>query len=406
MIKAHVIKLHPNKTQEKLLKQSCGVARYAFNWALDKWTKFNWALDKWTKDYEKGIKQTAYSLIKHLNSIKRKEFPWMQETSKTCSQYAIHNVENAFKKMWKEKKGYPKFKKKRGKNAFVAIDDKNNFKQKDFKLRLPRIGWIKCAENLRFTGKVNRVTIKNIADMWFAVINIDVFQKEVPVINENQIIIGVDIGIKKMIVLSDGKTFENPKALQKNEQSLKKMQKRLSKKNKDSKNYEKQRIKIAKKHYKISSIRKNSIHQATSYIVKNYDIVCVETLDVKQMLKNKNLSKLISDVSFSEILRQLSYKTQWKNKKLIKADQYFPSSKLCSSCNYKKDNLKLSERTYKCKNCGLEIDRDLNASKNLANYGTTYKSEESKACGAYLNIIVDNKVAMNQEINILNIKNL
>jgi putative transposase len=396
MIKAHVIKLHPNKTQEKLLKQSCGVARYAFNWALD----------KWTKDYEKGIKQTAYSLIKHLNSIKRKEFPWMQETSKTCSQYAIHNVENAFKKMWKEKKGYPKFKKKRGKNAFVAIDDKNNFKQKDFKLRLPRIGWIKCAENLRFTGKVNRVTIKNIADMWFAVINIDVFQKEVPVINENQIIIGVDIGIKKMIVLSDGKTFENPKALQKNEQSLKKMQKRLSKKNKDSKNYEKQRIKIAKKHYKISSIRKNSIHQATSYIVKNYDIVCVETLDVKQMLKNKNLSKLISDVSFSEILRQLSYKTQWKNKKLIKADQYFPSSKLCSSCNYKKDNLKLSERTYKCKNCGLEIDRDLNASKNLANYGTTYKSEESKACGAYLNIIVDNKVAMNQEINILNIKNL
>lgn len=374
MIKAHKIKLKPTKSQERLLRQSCGVARFAFNWALN----------KWQDDYKNGIKQSAYSLIKHLNSIKRTEFPWMQETSKTCSQYAIHNVEAAYKKMWKEKSGYPKFKKRGVKDSFVAVENKQCFKQKDKKIWIPRIGWIKCFEDLRFEGKVNNVTVKRIANMWFAVVNIEV-QKSASTLKqslgENQAIVGVDFGIKSMMVLSDGTFIENPKALKNNLKSLKRLQRSLSRKVKGSNNRRKAQVIVARKHYRISCIRSNAIHQATTAIVKKYDTIVIEDLNVKGMVKNHKLAQAISDVSFSEIRRQLAYKCLWFGKELVVADRWFASSKICSCCGNKKEVLKLSERTYQCESCGFEIDRDLNAAKNLASLGTTQKSGGSQACG-------------------------
>lgn len=374
MIKAHQIKLNPTKSQEKFLRQSCGVARFAFNWALN----------KWQQDYKVGIKQSAYSLIKHLNSIKKTEFPWMQETGKTCGQYAIHNVEAAYKKMWKEKSGYPKFKKKGVKDSFVAVENSLSFKQSDFKIHIPRIGKVKCAENLRFEGKINNVVVKRIADMWFAVINIEV-PDSIPALKQstgdNQAIVGIDFGIKTMMVLSDGTVYENPKALQNNLKCLKRLQRGLSRKVKGSNNRKKQQMKVARKHYRISNIRKNAIHQATTEIVKKYDKIIIETLKPKNMAKNHKLAQAVNDVSFGEIARQLTYKCLWSGKELVKADQWFASSKLCSCCGYKKEILKLSERIYKCENCGLRIDRDLNAAKNLANYGSTLKYKGTKACG-------------------------
>ena len=373
MVKSHRIKLYPSVSQEKLLRQSCGVARFTFNWALN----------KWKEDYKNGIKQSAYSLIKHLNSIKKIEFPWMQETGKTCSQYAIHNVEAAFKKMWKEKSGYPKFKKKGLRDSFVAVENKQQFKQNDFKIHIPRIGKIKCAENLRFEGKVNNVVVKRIANMWFAIVNIEIENKtiDIPTVNENQVTVGIDMGIKSMMVLSDGTIFENPKALKSNLKSLKRLQRRLSKKIKGSNNLKKQQIKVARKHYKISNIRNNAINKATSFIVNNYDKIIIEDLNVSGMIKNRKLSQSISDVSFGEVARQLAYKSMWYGKEIVKVDRFYASSKICSNCNNKKEILKLSEREYKCFNCGLEIDRDLNAAINLANYSPTLKFKGSKACG-------------------------
>lgn len=370
MNKVHKIKLYPTKSQERLFRQSCGVARFAYNWALA----------KWKEDYENGIKQSAYSLIKHLNSIKREEFPWMQETGKTCSQYAIHNLEKAYKKMWKEGAGYPKFKKKGVKDSFVAVENKQQFKQKAFKIWVPRIGWVKCAENLRFEGKVNNAVIKRTADIWFAYVNIETISNETPTTSENQTTVGVDLGIKTMMVLSDGKTFENPKALRKNQKSLKRLQRGLSRKVEGSNNRKKHQVRLARKHYKISCIRSNALHEATSYITKNYDKIIIEDLDVKGMLKNKKLSGALSDVSFGELARQLAYKALWQGKELVKADRFFASSKLCSGCGHKKETLKLSERKYECENCGLQIDRDLNAAINLANYSPTPKIGECQAC--------------------------
>jgi putative transposase len=151
------------------------------------------------------------SLIKLQNSIKKKAFPFYTEVSKTAPQYAIWNVEAAFKKMWREKTGYPKFKKKGVKDSFVAVENSVAFKQQNKKIWIPRIGWEKCHENLRFEGKVNNVVVKRIADKYFAVVNL--ISNETPAVSENQAAVGVDLGIKSLLVLSDGKTFENPKAL-------------------------------------------------------------------------------------------------------------------------------------------------------------------------------------------------
>lgn len=387
--KAHQIKLYPTKAQQVLLHKSFGVARHSYNWALGTWKKW----------YKKGERPSAYSLIKHQNSIKREQTPFYLEVSKTTPQYAIHNVEKAFKRFFDKKAKYPKFKKKGVRDSFVAIENSVSFKQKDKKIRLPRIGWVKCSEDLRFEGKVNNVVVKRIADMYFAIVNIET-PDEAPIASDNQVAVGVDLGIKTMMVLSDGTTFENPKALKTNLKQLKRLQRSLCRKQKGSNNRRKQRIKVARKYYRISCIRKNAIHQATSHIINNYDKIFIEDLNVQGMLKNHRLAQSISDVSFSEITRQLAYKAAWQGKEVIKVDRWFPSSKLCSCCGNKKEELKLSERVYRCDNCGLKIDRDLNAANNLVNYDPTQKTGGSEACGADPYIAINsNRVATKQEVN-------
>lgn len=364
--KAHKIKLSPTKAQKIFFEKSFGTARYTYNWALAKWQEM----------YKNGEKPSAYTLIKHINFIKRQEFPWMLDVGKTCCQYPIHNVEAAYKKMWKEKSGYPKFKKKGVKDSFVAVENKKNFKQKDGKIWIPRLGWVKCHEDLRFEGKVNNVVVTKRAGMYFAAVNIET--NKTTTISENQTVVGVDLGIKTLATLSDGTVFENPKALKSNLKSLKRLQRGLSRKVKGSNNLKKQQQKLAKKHYKVSCIRSNALHQATSYITKNYSTIVLEDLNVKGMSKNRKLSQAISDVGFSEFRRQIEYKSKWYGAELIVADRFYASSKTCSCCGHKKEVLKLSERTYNCINCGISIDRDLNASKNLANLALLRNPEEVK----------------------------
>lgn len=393
MIKAHKIKLNHTKSQDIFFRKSCGVSRFSYNWALAKWKEL----------YESGEITSAYSLIKLQNSIKRRDYPWMLEVGKCAPQYAIHNLESAFKKMWKEKSGHPKFKKKGVKDGFLAIENRLHFKQKDFKIWIPRLGWVKCCENLRFEGKVNNVTVKRIANMWFAIVNIEIEDKpiDIPKVCENQTTIGIDMGIKSMMVLSDGTIYDNPKALKSNLKGLKRLQRGLSRKVKGSNNRYKQRMKVARKHYRISCIRKNAIHQATTEITKKYDRIVIETLVPENMIKNHKLAQAIGDVSFGEITRQLTYKAKWHGKELIKADQWFASSKICSCCGNKKESLKLSERTYLCLNCRLSIDRDLNAAINLANYSPTLKHKEREACGVDSSSLeTRNRSTVKHEINL------
>ena len=366
MHKSHKIKLNPTKAQKIFFEKSFGTARFTYNWALVKWQEM----------YKVGEKPTAYTLVKHINSIKRVEFPWMLEVGKTCCQYPIHNLEAAYKKMWKEKSGYPKFKKKGVKDSFVAVENKNQFKQKDKKIWIPRLGWVKCYEDLRFEGKTNSVVVNKRAGMYFAVINIET--NNIPTKSENQAVVGIDLGIKTLATLSDGTVFENPKALKSNLKCLKRLQRGLSRKVKGSNNRKRQQQRLAKKYYKVSCIRSNALHQATSYITKTYGTIVLEGLNVKGMSKNIKLSQAISDVGFGEFRRQIEYKAKWNGVDVVIANRFYPSSKLCSCCGHKKEVLKLSERTYNCSNCGASIDRDLNASKNLANLALLGIPEEVK----------------------------
>lgn len=390
MVKVHKIKLYPTKSQETLLFKSCGVSRFGYNWGLNRWKEL----------YEAGEKPSLNGLIKELTSIKREKFPWMMEVSKTCPQYAIHNLDKAFSRFFKKKAQYPRFKKKGGKDSFVAIESAAQFINYGNKIHIPRVGKIKSSEALRFEGKVNNVVVKRTADMWFAYINIEVLDSTPALkqtMGDNQAIVGVDFGIKSMMVLSDGTVYKNPKALRRNLKRLKQRQRRLSKKQKGSKNKRKQQMKVARTYYCISCIRSNAIHQATTEIVRKYDKIVIEDLNPSGMVKNRSLAQAVSDVSFGKIRRQLVYKSQWSGKELVVADRWFASSKLCSCCGHKKTELKLSERIYKCENCGLEIDRDLNAAKNLAAYRPTPKSGESHAFGVGS---VDSPT-MNKESNLL-----
>jgi putative transposase len=373
--KTHVIRLYPTVKQEIFFKKSCGVARFAYNWALNRWNQL----------YQSGEKTNVYKIIKELVSIKRTEFPWMLEVGKCAPQYAIYNVEAAYKAFFRKQNKRPKFHKKGRKDSFTTIENCGGFKQKDFKIHIPRLGWVKCAENLRFEGRVNNVVIKRTVNMWFAVVNINVVEKEIsnetPIMCKNQAIVGVDLGIKLMAVTSNGKLFINSKALKKNLKQLKRLQRRLSKKQKGSKNKAKAQTRLSRKHYRISCIRKNAIHKATTKIVNSADVIVLEDLNVKGLLKNHNLAQAISDVSLSEFRRQIEYKAVWLGKEVIIADRYFASSKTCSCCGNVKTDLKLSDRIYKCSNCGLKINRDMNAAKNLANYGSTLKASGSQAFG-------------------------
>lgn len=392
MIKSHQIQLNPTKSQTVLLQKSCGVARHSFNWALE----------VWQKQYRRGKKPSAYTLIKLQNSIKKKVMPFYLEVNKCAVQYAIHNLENSYKKMWNQGNGYPKFKKKGSKDSYVALENSKSFKQNNSKIWLPRIGWVKCYENLRFEGKVNNVVVKRIADKWFAVVNVDTYNQS-PTKSENKAIIGVDMGILNMMFASDGTIYDNPKAYKKAQKSLIRCQKKLSKKVRGSNNSKKQQILLAKKHYRIKCIRSNAIHQATTDLVRKAKTIVIEDLDVKGMFKNKYLSKSLTDVSFGEIKRQLVYKCKWYGVELIFAERFYPSSKLCYNCGHKKEVLKLNERVYNCSNCNISIDRDFNASKNLASLGTTHSTSGSKACGEVSSTVeIQCSTFENHEINHLN----
>lgn len=375
IFKAHKIRLYPTQVQSVLLNKSCGVARFSYNWALAKWQEL----------YAAGEKTSAYGLVKLQNSLKRSHWPFFMEVSKTAPQYAIHNLEKAFKKFFRGEARCPKFKKKSGEKSFVAIENKEAFWQKDYRISIPRVGRVKCAENLRFEGKVNKVVVKCIANKWFAIISVEVLES-IPALKrnesgDNQAIVGIDLGIKTMMVLSDGSFYANPKALHRNMRRLKRMQRSLCRKVKGSNNRKRNAVRLASLHLKIANIRMDSIQKATTAIVAKYDCIVLEDLNVIGMLKNRSLSGAISDVAFSEIRRQITYKSEANGVGLIIADRFFASSKTCSFCGYKKQSLNLSERNYTCESCGQSIDRDLNAAKNLAEYGTTLGLSGSQVCG-------------------------
>lgn len=364
MFRSYKTQLDPNNKQKTLFAQHAGCARWAFNWALSKKKE---AFDK------KERIPSWIDLSKELNRLKKSELNWMYLSSKVAPLEALRNCETAFKSFFQrckdkrfKKKGFPKFKSKKGSQSFCVM---GHIHVDDHQIKLPRIGWVKLhqAGYLPTNSKILSATISQRAGKWFVSLNVEEAIKIYPTPLNN--VVGVDLGVKTLATCSDGTIYNNPQALLKNLKKLKRKCRQLSRKRKESKNREKARNKLASLHYKISNIRKDSLHKATSKITDENQVIILEDLSVSKMLKNKLISRCIGDVGFYEFRRQITYKADWKGRQIIFVNRFYPSSKTCSSCGHLQETMPLSKRTFQCSMCDLKIDRDLNAAKNIYTHG-------------------------------------
>jgi len=325
---------------------------------------------------------------KLLNSLKQTQFPWMYECSKCAPQEALRDLGQSFKNFYRGLKnvtriGFPKFKSK-GVNDSFRLTGTIRFEGR--KIQLPRLGKIRIKEKRKqyYKGRILSVTVRRRANRWFVSVTV-----EEETVDPKPIVsyaVGVDLGIKTLATLSDGTTFANPRALGSQIKKLRKLSKSLSRKKKGSKNREKAKLRLARMHLKVFNVRQDALHKLTTYLAKSHSRIVIENLGVSGMMKNRRLARAISDVAMYEFRRQLEYKCQWYGSKLDVAKRKFPSSKRCSSCGHKKKELSLSEREYECEECGMRMDRDLNAALNLV---TVSLPETLNACGEDVRLIVN-----------------
>ena len=364
MYLSHRICLNPTRTQANYFARAAGTARFAYNWALA----------EWKRQYEAGDKPTWQKLDAKLNHIKHSEFPWMRDVTMQATQNSLLNLGSAFQNFFAGRARYPKFKRKFRHDSFKLSN--KNFRIDGSRIRIPKLGCVRMREALRFTGKLISCTISRRADKWFASIVVDTEPVLKPA--ENQGAVGIDLGLTTFATLSNGQKIAAPKPLAKLLAMLKRLSRSFSRKQKGSKNREKARIKLARLHLRIWNIRQDFLHKLTSDLTRRYNTICVEDLNVKGMLRNDKLARAISDVGWYEFRRQLEYKSAMRGNNLVFADRFFASSKLCSQCGHKMEQMPLSVRQWKCLCCGAEHDRDVNAAINLRNLAV---SSTVTACG-------------------------
>lgn len=351
MILSHRIALDPTIKQRQKLRQAVGVARFSWNWALA----------EWKKEHEVGDKPSAYKLKRRFNQIKRSRFPWVYDSPKDANQQPFANLQAAFGRFFKKLSGYPKFKRRGVHDSFYVSNDKLTLGGK--RIRLPKIGWIRLCEHLRFAGKIMSASVSRVAERWFISINVRLEDYSKPRTGDGTV--GIDLGVRHAAVLSNGNVYDSPKPLSKVLARLRRANKSLIRKQKGSNRRQKARNRLARLHARVANARNDFLHKLTSQICRENQTVVIEDLDVKNMLQNRRLSRAISDIGFHEFRRQLTYKAEIYGVQLIVADRWFPSSKTCSSCGYIKNELPLRKREFVCECCGMVEDRDLNAAKNL-----------------------------------------
>ena len=353
MILAHQVALDLTQQQEAYCRRAAGTARFTYNWALAEW--------KW--QYQAGEKPTAASLKQQWNALKHERYPWVDDVHKDANQQPFAHLSTAFGKFFRQEGQYPTFKKKGQHDSFYISNDKCAINGKRF--RIPRLGWVRMCEFLRFQGKLISVTVSRVADRWFASFAVRLDTPPPPC--ENQAVVGVDLGVLILATLSTGETITGPKPLRTLQQALRRCSKALSRKVKGSANRARARAKLARLHYRIACQRKDSLHKLTTDLVHRFGTVVSEDLHVKGMVKNHHLARAISDMGFGTFRRLLAYKADAVGVKVVVVDRWFPSSKICSACGSVVDDLPLAQRVFACP-CGFMADRDLNAALNLSNY--------------------------------------
>lgn len=306
MFLAHRIRLDPNNVQACYLAQAAGIARFAYNWALA----------EWQRQYQASLinpalpKPNEAALRRRLNAIKRTEFPWMLEVTKNVPQMAIMQLGRAFDNFFARRSRSPTFRRKGRDDRFTLSNDL--FRVQEKRIRIPKLGWVRMRESLRFAGHIVSASISRHAGHWFASITVDMPDALPLPPAENQGAVGVDVGVKRLATLSTGEAFIGPKALRTLLVRLRRLSRNLLRKVKGSRNRGKARMKLARLHARIANLRRDSLHQLTTSITRRFHTIGIENLNVKGMLGNRCLSRAIADMGFGELRRQIMYKAAWR----------------------------------------------------------------------------------------------
>ena len=365
VLRAFKTELDLNNAQKTACARHAGAARYAYNWGLARKKEV----------FANGQKTpSAIDLHRELNALKKTELTWMYEVSKCAPQEALRDLDNAFAHFFrrvKEKKagknvkaGFPRFKSK--KNSLGSFRLTGAIHIFENSIQLPRLGVLRLKERgyLPMEGvHVLNATVSEKAGRWFVSVQVEMDIPDPEPMEKPAA--GVDLGINRMAQVSDGEYFENPRALKQSLTKLKRLQRVVSRRQKGSANRKKAVRQLAKAHFRVANIRKDALHQATTFLTKTKSAIVLENLNVSGMAKNRHLAQAVADVGMYEFRRQMTYKGAWYGCEVLLADRFYPSTKRCSQCGQVKESIGLDEREYHCCGCGLLLDRDLNAALNL-----------------------------------------